>query len=74
MARSDRPDCAMIWYEGALRDHLALDASADRPLDGTTTASGFVQGQEGAPAARSIRRCAPASCASSWASSAARRR
>ena len=48
MARSERPDCAMIWYEGALRDHLALDASADRPLDGTTTASGFVQGQEGA--------------------------
>jgi phytanoyl-CoA hydroxylase len=48
MAHSDRPDCAMIWYEGALRDHLALDASADRPLDATTTASGFVQGQEGA--------------------------
>jgi phytanoyl-CoA hydroxylase len=48
MARSDRPACAMIWYEGALRDHLALDASADRPLDGTTIASGFVQGQEGA--------------------------
>jgi phytanoyl-CoA hydroxylase len=48
MARSDHPDCAMIWYEGALRDHLKLDASADRPLDGTTTGSGFVQGQEGA--------------------------
>ena len=48
MARSDHPACAMIWYEGALRDHLKLDASADRPLDGTTTASGFVQGQEGA--------------------------
>jgi phytanoyl-CoA hydroxylase len=48
MAHSDHPACAMIWYEGALRDHLALDASADRPLDGTTTSSGFVQGQEGA--------------------------
>ena len=45
MARAHYPDCAMILYEGALRDHLKLDASADRPLDGTTTASGFVQGQ-----------------------------
>ncbi len=26
MARSDRPDCAMIWYEGALRDHLKAEA------------------------------------------------
>ena len=47
MARADRPACEMIWYEGALRDHLALDASADRPLDSTATSSGFVQGQEG---------------------------
>ena len=47
MARADRPDCGMIWYEGALRDHLALDPGADRPLDGTATASGFVQSQEG---------------------------
>ena len=47
MARAKRPDCGMIWYEGALRDHLALDPAADRPLDGTATASGFVQGQEG---------------------------
>ena len=47
MARADRPDCGMIWFEGALREHLALDPSADRALDGTTTAAGFVQGQEG---------------------------
>ncbi|MGE3743537.1 MAG: phytanoyl-CoA dioxygenase family protein [Geminicoccaceae bacterium] len=47
MARSDRPACSMIWFEGALRDHIALDAKADRELDGGTTKSGFVQGQEG---------------------------
>jgi phytanoyl-CoA hydroxylase len=47
MARSDRPACSMIWFEGALRDHIALDANADRPLDGNTTKSGFVLGQEG---------------------------
>ena len=47
MARADRPDCGMIWFAGALREHLALDPSADRALDGTTTAAGFVQGQEG---------------------------
>ena len=47
MARADRPACGMIWYEGALRDHLALDPNGDRPMDGRSTASGFVLGQEG---------------------------
>lgn len=47
MARSDRPACSMVWFEGALRDHIALDANADRELDSGTSKSGFVQGQEG---------------------------
>lgn len=47
MARSDRPTCEMIWFEGALREHIALDANADRELDSGTTRSGFVLGQEG---------------------------
>ena len=48
MARADRPDCGMIWYEGALRDHLPLDPHA-RPADRRheSTASGFVHGPGG---------------------------
>ena len=47
MARADRPDCGMIWYEGALRDHLSLDPHRDRAIDAESTKSGFVMGQEG---------------------------
>jgi phytanoyl-CoA hydroxylase len=48
MARADRPGCAMIWYEGALRDHLALDPSRDREMAARAQGgAGFVNGQEG---------------------------
>jgi hypothetical protein len=46
MARAERPGCAMIWYEGALRDHLALDASRDREIDGKVSGVGFAAGQQ----------------------------
>jgi phytanoyl-CoA hydroxylase len=48
MTLADRPACEMIWYEGALRDHLEMDPSRDRPVDGTSARTGFVLGQEGA--------------------------
>ena len=74
MARADRPDCGMIWYEGALRDHLALDPHRDRPIDGTSPPRpGSSWARRVAACRRSIRNSAPATCASSWASSAARR-
>ena len=47
MALADAPSCAMIWYEAALRDHLALDPSRDREIDGRTSGIGFAAGQEG---------------------------
>jgi phytanoyl-CoA hydroxylase len=48
MARAERPGCAMIWYEGALRDHLALDPSRDREMAARAQGgAGFVNGQEG---------------------------
>jgi phytanoyl-CoA hydroxylase len=46
MARADRPGCAMIWYEGALRDHLALDPGRDREIDGKVGGVGFAAGQQ----------------------------
>jgi phytanoyl-CoA hydroxylase len=46
MARAERPGCAMIWYEGALRDHLALDPGRDREIDGRHGGVGFAAGQE----------------------------
>jgi phytanoyl-CoA hydroxylase len=46
MARADRPGCAMIWYEGALRDHIALDPGRDREIDGRHGGVGFAAGQE----------------------------
>ena len=46
MAKSDAPDCWGIWYEGALRDHLALDPSLDREIDGKVAGAGFAPGQE----------------------------
>jgi phytanoyl-CoA hydroxylase len=46
MSRADHPGCAMIWYEGALREHLALDESRDRQVDGKRTGEGFALGQE----------------------------
>jgi phytanoyl-CoA hydroxylase len=46
MARADRPGCAMIWYEGALRDHIALDPRRDREIDGRHGGVGFAAGQE----------------------------
>lgn len=47
MALSDDPACAMIWYEGALRAHLALDPARDRAIDGRVSGVGFAAGQEG---------------------------
>jgi phytanoyl-CoA hydroxylase len=48
MARADVPGCQMIWYEGALRDHLALDSARDREMAGKAGGGvGFVAGQEG---------------------------
>jgi phytanoyl-CoA hydroxylase len=46
MARADPPGCAMIWYEGALRDHIALDPGCDRAIDGKVGGVGFAAGQE----------------------------
>lgn len=43
MARADRPRCGAVWYEGALREHLALSPDADRAIDGVN----FTPGQEG---------------------------
>lgn len=47
MALSDRPGCEMLWYEGALRNHVRLDPSRDHEIDGRTTGQGFAAGQEG---------------------------
>ncbi len=47
MALADRPGCEMIWYEGALRDRLALDPGRDREIDGRVGGVGFAPGQEG---------------------------
>ena len=48
MARADAPGCAMIWYEGALRDHVALDPGRDREMAAKAGGgAGFVNGQEG---------------------------
>ena len=38
----------MIWYEGALRDHIALDPGRDREMAAKAGGgAGFVNGQEG---------------------------
>ena len=75
MALADAPGCAMIWYEGALRDHLALDPGA---IARSTARSGGAAASRTARRAtacrRSIPSCAPGMSASSWASSSARRR
>jgi phytanoyl-CoA hydroxylase len=47
MALSDWPGCDMLWYEGAIRDHIRLDPSRDHHVDGRTTGQGFAAGQEG---------------------------
>jgi phytanoyl-CoA hydroxylase len=46
MTLSDAPACAMIHYESRLRDHLPVDAGADRTVDGRRTGVGFALGQE----------------------------
>lgn len=46
MALSGQPDCWGIWYEGALRDHIPLDPSLDREIDGKVGGVGFAPGQE----------------------------
>jgi phytanoyl-CoA hydroxylase len=48
MALAERPACSMLWYEGALRDHLALDSARDRPMDPKAGGIRFAAGQEGA--------------------------
>jgi phytanoyl-CoA hydroxylase len=48
MALSDPPGCAAIWYEGQLRDHIALDESRDREISGRVNGvAGFAPGQQG---------------------------
>ncbi len=47
LALSEDPDCEQIWYEGSLRDHLALDPSRDAVVDGRRSGVGFVPGQTG---------------------------
>lgn len=47
MTLSDPPGCAMIWYEGAIRDRLALDPSCDREIDAKAGGVRFAAGQEG---------------------------
>jgi phytanoyl-CoA hydroxylase len=47
MALADEPGCAMIWYEGAIRDRLDLDASRDREIDPKAGGVRFAAGQEG---------------------------
>jgi phytanoyl-CoA hydroxylase len=47
MALSDQPGCDMLWYEGAIRDHIRLDPARDHHVDGRTTGQGFAAGQEG---------------------------
>jgi phytanoyl-CoA hydroxylase len=46
MTLAERPGCEMIWYEGALRDLLALDPRRDREIDGRVGGTGFAAGQE----------------------------
>lgn len=46
MARADEPACSMIWYEGALRDHLSLDPTRDHEIDAKVSGIGFAAGQE----------------------------
>ena len=47
MTLVDKPACWGIWYEGALRDHVSLDPSLDREIDGKVGGIGFAPGQEG---------------------------
>jgi phytanoyl-CoA hydroxylase len=47
MTLSDPPGCAMIWYEGAIRDRLALDPARDREIDARAGGVRFAAGQEG---------------------------
>ncbi len=47
MALAERPGCTMIWYEGALRERLALDPARDREIDCRVDGVGFAPGQEG---------------------------
>jgi phytanoyl-CoA hydroxylase len=46
MTLSDAPGCAMVHYEGRLRDHLPVDPKADQVVDGKRTGAGFSMGQE----------------------------
>lgn len=58
MALDDEPDCEQIWYEGALREHLALDAAKDQGLTGRAGGTGFIAGQQAPtlpPLERSLR-------------------
>ena len=45
MTLSDQPECEMIWYEGGLRDHLALSGDDDQETNGSSAADGLVLGQ-----------------------------
>ncbi|MGI9511014.1 MAG: phytanoyl-CoA dioxygenase family protein [Geminicoccaceae bacterium] len=45
LTTSDRPRCEMIWFEGSLRNHLALSEEDDGDMDGKSANSGFTLGQ-----------------------------
>lgn len=47
MTLADQPDCWGVWYEGAIRDLVALDPGRDREIDGKVGGVGFAPGQEG---------------------------
>ena len=65
MALSDRPDCELIWYEGALREHLELDASRDRASTARSARPASSPARKATACRPSSRACAPATCASS---------
>jgi phytanoyl-CoA hydroxylase len=48
MALSEKPDCELIYYEGALRQYIQLDAGRDQDVDGNkASVFGFQPGQQG---------------------------
>lgn len=46
MALSEEPACKLIYYEGAMRQHVQLDASRDKGIDPKTGGVHFQPGQE----------------------------
>lgn len=47
MALSEQPACKLLYYEGAMRQHVQLDAERDKGIDPKTGGVHFQPGQEG---------------------------